>query len=327
MKGRWKAVILILIGVSAVAAFLCLLPPREPSYQGKPLSQWINGMVGGTFSYPTDEQRTALRAMGEPAVTQLIILLQKRDSLLKRTFIAYCQNHQWLYDRYILLGRVVSDAKYHNEAAVALGEIGPPARAAVPALIIASNSTNSALAVRARAALMKIREEPVTALLPVIANTSSTNWQQAAETARLLGTNGEAAVPLLIAALQSTNTSIRRVAELALGGIASRPDLAIPALKEHVRDKGGDALLALGNFTNAKPQAVPILLAALQDTNAVNWVAAAMGLDRLLDLEEKRTLFIPALTQSLTNADAGIQLNARIFLQRNDPAAARAGIK
>ena len=59
--------------------------PSEPSYQGKSLTQWIAGLEYVNVN-PTDEQRVALRAMGEPAVQRLIVILQSHDSAFLSIF-------------------------------------------------------------------------------------------------------------------------------------------------------------------------------------------------------------------------------------------------
>ena len=176
------------------------------------------------------ELRAALRAMGEPAITRLIAILQRRDSAIKRKFVGYAQNHANIHNRLIAPRYVIPENVYHAQAATALGEIGPAARAAIPALTSASTDSHAMVAARARAALLKIRQESITPLLALLEDTHSTNWFAAARTVRHLGTNAEATVPLLVSALQSTNLGVREYALSALGGVASRPDIAGPAL-------------------------------------------------------------------------------------------------
>ncbi len=174
------------------------------------------------------------------------------------------------------------------------------------------------VAARARAALLEIRQESITPLLALLEDTHSTNWFGAARTVRHLGTNAEAAVPLLVSALQSTNLGVVQYALLALGGIASRPDIAVPALIGCREDKSAyirrAAIDALCKFKGAKQQIVPLLLSSMQDTENNAWLG--------------RTLYVPALVKSLNNPSQAIRANADMFLKRNDPeAAGRAGIK
>lgn len=307
------------------------LRTSEPNYQGKSLSRWIRGLEYENVS-PTDEQRAALRAMGEPAVAGLIAILQRRDSAIKRKFVAYAQQHAEIHYRFIHRRHVIPESVYHAQAATALGEIGPAAQAAIPALTVASTDGYLPVAARAKAALIRIRQESITPLLVLLEDTHSTNWSQAAWTVKNLGTNAETAVPLLVSALQSTNVGVRQIALLALGGIASRPDIAVPALIDCLQDPNAgirrSALDALCEFNQAKPQVVPLLLPSMHDTDNNVWLGAAFGLEKLLDKDEKRTLYIPALVESLKNSNRTIRANAEMFLKRNDPeAAAKAGIK
>jgi HEAT repeat protein len=320
------ALILLAAGIGGWVLYVFRAP--EPSWQGKPLSRWIRGLEYENRN-PTDEQRAALRAMGEPAVTRLVELLQRRDSSIKKWFIAYCGNHVEIQNGFIAPRHVIPEDVYHAQAATALGAIGPAARSAIPALTIECTNTYHLVAARARAALMKIRQEPITPLLGPLADPGSTNWSQAALTAKYLGTNGEAAVPLLINSLQSTNVGVRQYSLLALKGIASRPDIAVPALMACLRDNDAGirraAIDALCEFKAAKPQIVPLLLASLQYSDNNVWLGAAFGLETLLNQDEKQTLFVPALLESLKSPDEAIRENAKRFLKRNDPeTAARA---
>ncbi len=67
---------------------------------------------------------------------------------------------------------------------------------------------------------------------------------------------------------------------------------------------------------------MPLLLSRLQDSDNNVWLGASYGLSELLDEHEKRTLFVPALIESLKSPDAAIRKKAKIFLKRLDPQAA-----
>jgi len=63
---------------------------------------------------------------------------------------------------------VVPESIYHAQAATALGEIGPVAKEAIPALTAATEDKNVIFALRAKAALIKIRQESVEPLLVLL---------------------------------------------------------------------------------------------------------------------------------------------------------------
>jgi HEAT repeat protein len=327
---RKRLALFVLLAAVGGGLLFYFLTTAEPSYQGKPLSLWIRGFEIPN-NYPTEEQRAALHAMGEPAVTWLTELLQRHDSAMKRKFFVYAGHYDFYY-RHIEPRDFIPDYEYHSRAARALGEIGPAARAAIPALTSASASSNGYDRLFASAALIKIRQEPITPWLGMLEGTHSTNWRPELYTFMLLGTNAAAAVPLLVSNLQSTNVGIRGIAVYLLGGIASRPDISVPALIGCLQDQSLDirrnAIIALGRFKEAKPQIVPVLITNMQGSDFYLWLSAAQGLQAMLNKDENRTLYVPALIKSLNSADKNIRNTAAEFLKDNDPAAAsKAGIK
>ena len=304
---------------------------HEPSYQGKPLSKWIRGLEYENLN-PSEEARAALRAMGKPAINRLISMLERKDSTLKQKFIAYARRKPEIYNRVIARRHLIPEKIYHAQAVTALGEIGPAAQAAIPALIAASKDGFYPVAARAKAALIQIRQESVGPLARSLEDPRSANWNEAVLIIKYLGTTGQPAVPLLVKALQDTNDEVRSCASAALGGIASNPELTVPALIGCIKDKSPDvrreAIDALRKFKNAREQIVPVLLPRLQDTDLNVWLGAAFGLQDLLSNVEKKTVLAPALIQSLKSPNETIRENADLFLQRIDPAAAtKAGTK
>ena len=329
-KRPWPS--LLLLALPLLLVLYLILQKTEPSYQGKSLSHWIRGLEYENVN-PTDEQRAALRAMGQPAVTRLVEILEQRDGFLKRKFVEYAKHHTDVHNRFIAPRKVIPEATYHAEAITALGEIGPAAQAAIPALIIESTNADYYVAARAKAALMKIRQDSIVPLMESLLDLNSTNWDRVAIQAKYLGTKGAALVPLLVKGLPGTNLSMRYAAADALGGIASRPDLTVPALidglkLETVPGVRRSEIDALCQFKNDKIEVVPVLLGFLRDNDNNVWLGAAFGLEKMLSPEEKKSLLAPALIQSLNSPDEAIRANAATFLKRADPAvAAKAGVK
>src|SRR5690349_9556723 len=89
---RRKQVLLVALLLVIGGVIYFFLNPREPNYQGKPLSAWIRGLEYENVN-PTPEQQAALRAMGEPAVSGLINLLERHDSAWKAAFVQYARKH------------------------------------------------------------------------------------------------------------------------------------------------------------------------------------------------------------------------------------------
>src|SRR3954471_11911219 len=160
MTSRRRLAIACLVAAVLGAILVCILPRYEPGYGGKDLSRWIRGLEYENIN-PSDEQRAALRAMGEPAIRRLIVILQSRDCAIKRRFVRYAENHAQVHNLILAPRRVISEDVYHAQAATALGEIGPAAQAAIPALTAAATNSHPLLAARATAALIKIRQESI----------------------------------------------------------------------------------------------------------------------------------------------------------------------
>ena len=216
---RRRRITILLIAVALVAlAYAGLLFFQEPSYHGKSLSAWIagigDGWANGRREYPvTPEQREALRAMGEPAIRRLIVILQTHDSKFKTAFIEFAVRHPMLYQRFVASGIVEPEIFYRPRAALALGEIGPAARAAIPALCDLTNYPNLSVAAPALAALMKIRGESVTNLFPALEDDGATGWDLTAATVMFMGPDQiTAARPIFLREAQSSNAAVNGVA-------------------------------------------------------------------------------------------------------------------
>src|SRR5207247_9578428 len=107
--------IFTLVAVVVVGFVFSIPQTSEPRYQGKSLSRWIRGLEYGNVN-PSDEQRAALRAMGEPAVTRLIAILQRRDSAIKRRFVSYAKYHAYIHNWFIAPRHVIPEDLYHAQA-------------------------------------------------------------------------------------------------------------------------------------------------------------------------------------------------------------------
>src|SRR5881296_4662264 len=122
----------ILISVGAVAVFFlisALLRPREPAYQGKPLSYWFE-----QFNTTNRSQAAiALREMGPAAVPFLLKKAKSKDgdSLYDKIYRTIYMKAPMGWKRRMALPKPFDDT-FHYRVANALQLLGP---AAVPQLI------------------------------------------------------------------------------------------------------------------------------------------------------------------------------------------------
>jgi HEAT repeats len=166
-------------GLVAVAAF----GVHEPGYHGERLGYWLrpNDHVS------EDEAKEAVRSIGATAIPILLRKLQARDCWLKRELMEFEEKQscvtiemhpayeQWneAVAGFGMLGEKANGAvpvlielyasknspDLHEQAARALGAIGPPARAAIPALIRDLGDANARARIVAAETLAQIRSD------------------------------------------------------------------------------------------------------------------------------------------------------------------------
>ena len=282
-----------------------------PTYHGRALGQWVTKLKQGNLKEQAAAQE-ALHALGPKAVPYLVADLD--DASLWSQWRAY--------------------------AAGALGEIGPPASNAIPALLPMSALTgmsNSWERSAATAALMRIRGEPIDGLIHALENPMSNEWKDPAQTLAEFGTAAAPAIPVLCRLLGSENghgpPNRPSMAAYAIGYIHSEPEVAVPALIDALKRSssvsidGGNIVWALGEYEADASAAVPIIRQQLQDANPLNRQAALMSLRKILPPDQAKTL-VPALLEAVKDPEPNLSGVAKEMLKEIDPAAAkRAGIK
>ncbi len=245
-------------------------------------------------------------------------------------------------------------------AALALGQIGPAAAGATPALTGALRDADETVRCRAAEALGAIGDSAaVPALAAELAAPSPAVQEAVARALGAFGRAAEAAVPALVPLFQHPEEAVRRAAADAIGrigtlsaeatsslvgGLASRDTLvraqtaealgaigeaagdAAPALVEALGD-GSDrvrakAAEALGRIGDgAAAVAVPSLVRALRDTD--NWVSA-LAAEALGEMGEAAEEAVPALVRSLRHINPLVRANAAEAIGKTGPAGADA---
>src|SRR5439155_11643689 len=172
------------------------------------------------------------------------------------------------------------------EAAENLGQIGPPARAAVSALLRATKDREGLVRVKAADALQKI-DPKNTAALPVLVGAlkdeNAKARRAAAEALGDIGPEAKEAVPALVAALKDADGNVRWAAAEALRDIGPEARAAVRPLVEALKDPaiGSAAAEALGGIGPEAKAAVPALVETLKDRDTGVRRGAAWALVRI----------------------------------------------
>ncbi len=226
-----------LIAVGGVIVWQ-VLGEREPVYQRKPLSVWLEGYDSPKNQQAWQQTDEAVRQIGTNALPQLLQMLRLTDSApWKRTLLALA------YKQHFIKIHHIKAWGQNWRAATALGVMGSDAAGAVPELI-------------------QLYENPI----------SGPSQRYTLMALGKIGPAAKMAIPSLLRTVStSTDEEVRASAVFALGGIHAEPEHVIPVLIKCLVDPSidvqGEAAEGLGNFReNAKP-AVPALVVLLQSPN------------------------------------------------------------
>lgn len=274
-----RKLLLLLVGFAVAAGGLAvwfMFP--EPSYEGKPLSYWMDPQ-GQQGEFTVDQFRAAIAGMGSKAVPYLVRRVNWRRGPMIQKFVA------WIPNQPRLAGYIERRSTAQAHAVYALGILGPLARPALLSLeaLEASGSIDPRSAYHLKFALASIREESLTPYFEKLADTSDPGWVESALIIGAFGTRATGAIPNLLAALGTTNSLNNALIQChacqALASIHSRPDVCVPVLARLLESPDGDvrgmALFALRSFDRAAKPAWRELVRCLQDPVPWNRDAAA----------------------------------------------------
>jgi hypothetical protein len=233
-----------------------LLRPREPSYQGKSLSVWLEDYrliteenYGSGYRY-SPQTIEALRNMGTNAIPTLLRILWMKDSPLKARLMGFLDRHAWMKIK-------LSPASDKNFAACeAFRVLGVEARTAVPELVRDFET-----------------------------NPSADSQSADAYALGCIGPAAADAIPSLLRGLTSTNLPVRVDTAVALGHIHGKPEAVVPQLGRLLHDSNPVvrwcAAYALQDFGTNAISATPDLIAMLSDTRQANREIATNALKQI----------------------------------------------
>ena len=215
------------VGLLSIAGLLCAgwwaFDLTRPHYRGHTAAWWFAQLELGQGA--NREVVTAFQAMGPKEVPFLIFQLEARPSKARAALdsvLIRLRPHE-PYERRLLFRK--------ENASRLLGEIGQPARTAIPALEAAACHPMWFVSTAAKAALIKIRGDAFDSYIKRLKDRSNClTWYPNAILLGELGTNASAAVPLLLEALKDTNAIIQAHALVALGMIGCQSERCVPAI-------------------------------------------------------------------------------------------------
>lgn len=173
------------------------------------------------------------------------------------------------------------DTRIRIEAAEDLGLIGPPAAAAVPALLELSQKDPDPLtraeAAKAVALIDPRNETAIPLLVATLADKAGNIRKRAAECLGDLGPGARSAVPDLLKSVKDADPRVSWAAIDALGQIGPDAEAGVPILVEALKegDNRGAAVDALGQIGRRARTAIPALEKVLKGEVTVRWAAAA----------------------------------------------------
>ena len=242
--------------------------------------------------------------------------------------------------------KLVSDLKSQSKndqirAAQILGEMGPDAEGAVPALVAVIKTGNPEARVVASIALLKI-DPTMRDMIPILLRALEKEGQEEQDTVlgKELGLQEDALhkwsslmrskvdpkiLPLLVQALKEKDKDIRILGVLVLGGIAIRLPEALPYVLKAYGDLDKDVRAAvLGALARVGPEVkgvVPAILKGMKDPEPEVRLRAVLAMGRL-GPEVKEA--IPALLRGLEDKDLQVRAAALKVLESFGQAAKEA---
>jgi HEAT repeat protein len=238
---KWSRVVVPL----AVLAFLCgfawvVLKPREPSYNGKTLTEWIDDL-DSKESLGREEAAEAIHHIGTNALPRLLVMIRDGEPGTFQRILAKLPPREAKWLRYDPVGALLEREGREMLALKGIRILGSSAAPAVPALI-------------------KLMDGGDVEVQPVAI------WCLAG-----LGAAASPAVPSLIRHMSDGSSVSFEFAKNALGVLHICPNVVVPALIADLRNPGNATpfvtIAALGQYGQQATDAVPVILPFL--TNSV----------------------------------------------------------
>lgn len=297
MQNKRKSLIWILVVPLFCLVFPFLVAPKEPEYQGRTLTRWIDdynrSCVEIDILSPSrpklqkaplsaadqaellqakvrrKQAESAVRHLGTNALSFLMRRLRYEPSRLEK-----CWDYVYsrLYRRTISPG-LERHLQCADQSVLAFKILSDDATPAIPELRrLAFNGANARVSSRATAAVANSGTNGFRVLMELVESPFPSVRRNAIEEVQAQGTNSGAAVPILVRTLKDNDLSVRLAAVQAIGTLGYEQDSAIQALVGCVQDPDPRvreyALFAIGKYGDRGTSVAPAIARALTDQNA-----------------------------------------------------------
>ena len=274
MKRRRILLLLALVAVGAGIVLIAPRGPKEPVYEGKRLTQWIEECYNRNTAESRETSRRVLKAMGTNALPFLLHQFAQKDS----RWTASLKN--WVYSHRMMRAQYDADMKRLYIINFGLHSLGADAAPGLPELaryVDESPRGEMALSVMGNSGIQALPY-----LLKAMDSTNTAVWPHAGR--GILGVYGgtKYAVPTFIRLMSHSNGWVRANSAAVLAGFWAQSDLVIPALVRALSDPDLQvqhvAINSLGKMGAAARPATPELVRLMKDPASTPRLAASNAL-------------------------------------------------
>jgi len=269
-----KILILLACCLAALAAafFWMHQSDKEPSYEGKSLSEWIARAGLAPDDVEVTNAVVTVTHIGTNAIPCLLHWIRFETPRWYRNLDNFVPDP--------ILGRIGNSLVFHyakSEAAVmAFSILQTNAAAAIPELTRLMNDTNKPMAAKQAArALASLGKDALPHLLQALTNATPDQLDYllpAIGSMSYLGTNAAPAIPLIVQIANRTNSNVFGSAIDALGRLKIKPKVVIPVLTGFLASTNNPelfvgAISAVGRFGDQAQSAIPAILPILTNSD------------------------------------------------------------